>query len=85
MNQKLRNDAKQIMEKAISAVLPDEAVQRALQGKTFTGRTVLVAAGKAAWQMAKAAYDCMGDRFDAGVVITKYDHVLGPIADFTCY
>ena len=45
MNQNLRNDAKQIMEKAISAVLPDEAVQRALQGKTFTGRTVLVAAG----------------------------------------
>ena len=85
MNQKLRNDAKQIVEKAISAVLPDEAVQRALRGKVFTGRTVLVAAGKAAWQMAKAAYDCMGDRFDDGVVITKYDHVLGPIADFTCY
>ena len=85
MNQKLRNDAKQIVQKAISAVLPDEAVQRALQGKAFTGRVVLVAAGKAAWQMAKAAYDCMGDRFDDGVVITKYDHVLGPIANFTCY
>ena len=85
MNQKLRNDAKQIVQKAISAVLPDEAVQRALNGRTFTGRTVLVAAGKAAWQMAKAAYDCMGDQFDAGVVITKYDHVLGPIADFACY
>lgn len=85
MNQVMRNEAQQIIRQAIQAVLPDEAVQRALQGKAFTGRTVLVAAGKAAWQMAKAAYDCMGDRFDDGVVITKYDHVLGPIANFTCY
>ncbi len=85
MNQFLRNDAKQIIQQAISSVLPDEAVQRALRGKVFTGRTVLVAVGKAAWQMAKAAYDCVGDQFDAGVIITKYNHVPAPITNFTCY
>ena len=85
MNTLLRNHADTIISKAISAVLPDTAVQRALEGKTFPGRVVLVAAGKAAWQMAKAAYDCLGDRINAGVVVTKYDHVKGPIGAFSCF
>ena len=54
MNQQLRSDADQIIRKAIAAVQPDAAVQRALKGKEFPGRVLLVAAGKAAWQMAKA-------------------------------
>ncbi len=85
MNQELRNDADQIIQKAIAAVQPDAAVQRALSGKEFPGRVLLVAAGKAAWQMAKAASDCLGDRIENGVVVTKYDHVMGPIANFTCF
>ncbi len=85
MNQELRNDADQIIKKAIAAVQPDAAVQRALSGKEFPGRVLLVAAGKAAWQMAKAASDCLGDRIENGVVVTKYDHVMGPIANFTCF
>lgn len=85
MNTLLRNHADTIIRKAIFAVMPDAAVQRALEGKTFPGRVVLVAAGKAAWQMAKAAYDCLGDQIDAGVVVTKYDHVKGPIGNFSCF
>ena len=85
MNQQLRSDADQIIRKAIAAVQPDAAVQRALKGKEFPGRVLLVAAGKAAWQMAKAASDCLGDRIENGVVVTKYDHVMGPIANFTCF
>ena len=34
--------------------------------------------------MAKAAYDFWGDRIEAGVVVTKYDHVMGPIGNFQC-
>ncbi len=82
MNQLLRNHADAIVASAIQAVKPDEAVSRALSGKTFSGRVVLVSAGKAGWQMAKAAYDCLGSAIDAGVVVTKYDHVMGPISDF---
>ena len=85
MNQQLRNHADQIVREAIAAVQPDAAVQRALAGMEFPGRVLLVAAGKAAWQMAKAASDCLGDRIENGVVVTKYDHVMGPIANFACF
>ena len=84
MNQTLRNHADEIVTKAIAAVQPDAAVERALKGKEFPGRVLLVAAGKAAWQMARAASDCLGSRIENGVVVTKYDHVMGPIANFTC-
>ncbi len=84
MDQQLRKDANAIIRSSINAVKPDEAVSRALAGKNFSGRVVLVAAGKAAWQMAKAAHDCLGSRIDAGVVVTKYEHVMGPIANYVC-
>lgn len=84
MNKQLRTDADKIINAAIRAVQPDAAVQRALKDKTFPGRVVLVAAGKAGWQMAKAAYDCLGSRIDSGVVVTKYDHVMGLIGNFSC-
>ena len=84
MDKLLRTHADQIIEASIRAVQPDEAVGRALAGQNFPGRVVLVAAGKAAWQMAKAAYNCLGNRIDSGVVVTKYDHVMGPIGNFVC-
>ena len=84
MDQRLRTHADAIVAASIKAVQPDEAVSRALTGQEFPGRVLLVAAGKAAWQMAKAAHDCLGDRIEDGVVVTKYDHVMGPIANFTC-
>ena len=84
MDQHLRRIADKIVSDAIRAVQPDDAVARALEGQEFPGRVVLVAAGKAAWQMAKAAHDCLGSRIEAGVVVTKYGHSMGPIANFSC-
>ena len=84
MDKLLRERANKIVAASIKAVQPDDAVRRALAGQTFPGRVLLVAAGKAAWQMAKAGYDCLGDRIEGGVVVTKYDHVMGPIANFVC-
>ncbi|MDD3335079.1 MAG: DUF4147 domain-containing protein [Eubacteriales bacterium] len=81
----LRQDADYIVGEAIKAVLPDAAVRRALKGKTFPGRLVLVAAGKAAWQMAKAAKEELGEKIEIGVVITKYHHVMGAIAGLRCF
>ena len=53
MNSLLHQHTESIVSAAIHAVLPDVAVVRALQGYRFgTGKIVLVAAGKAAWQMA---------------------------------
>ena len=85
MNRQMRNDADQIIREAVAAVQPDAAVQRALGGMTFSGRVLAVAAGKAAWQMAKAASEVLGDRIERGVAITKYGHVMGDIAHFTCF
>ena len=85
MNKTLREDADRITAASIQAVLPDEAVARAL--KSFVprgGRTLLVAAGKAAWQMARAAVAALG-RVDGGVVVTKYGHVKGELPGVACY
>ena len=85
MNQVLRADADAIVSASIRAVLPDEAVRRALTQLTpGKGRTLLVAAGKAAWQMAGAAVEALG-RVDAGIVVTKYGHVKGTIPGVRCY
>lgn len=81
----LRQDADAIIRASIEAVLPDAAVRRALEGRTFgTGRLVLVAAGKAAWQMAQTAAALLGSRLSGGVVVTKYGHVRGPIEGISC-
>ena len=80
----LRKQADYITEKAIQAVLPDEAVKRALQGREFSGKVILVAIGKAAYQMGKTAREILGDRIDSGIVITKYDHVKAPIDGIEC-
>lgn len=85
MNLTLRKDADAIIASSLNAVLPDEAVRRAL--KAFApkgGRVLLVAAGKAAWQMAHAAVEELG-RVDGGVVVTKYKHVKGEILGVNCY
>lgn len=81
----LREISNNIINAAIKAVLPDEAVKRALEGKTFDGKVVLIAMGKAAWQMAKAAKDTLGETINDGVVVAKYDHVKGDIEGIRCY
>ena len=84
MNAMLRADADAIIAASIEAVKPDEAVARALQSfAPGAGRTLLVSAGKAAWQMAYAAVKVLG-HVDGGVVVTKYDHVKGEIPGVVC-
>ena len=85
MNKALRQDADEIIKSALRAVRPDEAVTRALRDIAPRGRVRLVAAGKAAWQMAKTARDCLVSRIERGVVVTKYGHVMGPIEGVDCY
>ena len=84
MNRELRRHADYIIKEAIRAVQPDAAVIRALQGRSFPGRIILVAGGKAAWQMAKAAKDLLGDRIDRGIVLTKYGHVKEALPGIIC-
>ena len=76
----LKQDAEAVIAAALHAAMPDTAVQKALQ--TFPpcrGRLVLVAVGKAAWQMASAALAVLKGRVDGGIVITKYGHARGAL------
>ena len=82
----LYTDAQEIIRRAIAACLPDQAVHRALEGRPFpAGRIYLVAIGKAAWQMAGCAVPLLGDRLEAGVVVTKHGHSKGPIPKCTVF
>lgn len=76
----LRFDAAQIIHDTILAVQPNMAVRRALaQCPTCMGKLVLIAIGKAAWPMAREAYNQLGSQISDGIVITKYSHSCGPI------
>lgn len=64
---------------------PDSAVRRALEIADFTGNIHLVAIGKAAWSMANAAFEALGEAIIDGVVITKYDHSRGQIGNLQIF
>ncbi len=80
MKIKLYEDAGQIIRYTLDAILPDQAVREALRGFAKpAGRTILVAVGKAAWQMADAALKEI--TVDQGIVITKYGHAKGSLTN----
>ena len=76
---RLYSDADILVKRAIEANMPQAAVENALKGRSFTKNLYMVAIGKAAWNMAKAAHDALGSQIKKGIVITKYDHCLGDI------
>lgn len=78
----VKKDALMIIEESIKAVLPEAAVIKALEKKEFTGNIVVIAIGKAAWNMAHATKNTLGDKVSKGVVVTKYGHSKGPIDGF---
>jgi hydroxypyruvate reductase len=84
MNSVLRKDAEEIVRAAVSAVLPEEAVRRALAGKRFPGRVFLIAVGKAAPRMALAAADAIASPVEAGLVISKYGHFTDNMRGMRC-
>lgn len=85
MEDGMRQDALKTALAAIEAVLPENAVRKAIKSPAFSerlalsGRIYLAAIGKAAWRMAKASVDVLGPAVERGVVLTKYGHSLGPI------
>jgi hydroxypyruvate reductase len=72
-------DADTIIKRSIEANLPGAAVRKALKERHFFGQISVTAIGKAAWTMAKAAHEELGNRIKTGIVITKYDHSQGAI------
>ena len=82
----LRENANEIIQAALAAAMPDAAVHAALKQAAFSeGKLILIAAGKAGWQMAQAAYEELGQRIDGGVVVTKYGHSRGAIGNLQIF
>ncbi|MCJ7691099.1 MAG: glycerate kinase [Clostridiaceae bacterium] len=75
----IREDGLMIIEASIKAVLPEAAVIKALEKKEFIGKVVVIAIGKAAWNMASATKNTLRDKISKGLVVTKYEHSKGPI------
>jgi len=75
----MHNDAQRIIQDALRDAMPGAAVRQALEKIEFNpdGKLIVVSAGKAGWEMARAAVEVLGDRIDSGVVVTKYDHCKG--------
>lgn len=85
----LREDAFHIIQESINAVMPDAAVEKALNThknliESTKGKLVLVAIGKAAFTMASKASEILENRIHKGLVITKYDHLKEGLEHFEC-
>jgi glycerate 2-kinase len=78
----MREDAKHIINESIAAVLPGNAVIKALSNRSFSKDVYCIAIGKAAWNMAFSAKQVLGRRLSKGLVITKYNHLKGQIPGF---
>jgi len=79
----LREDAQFVINSAVTDTHPRKAVRQAI-GKLalYGGKLRVLAVGKAAWSMAEAAAEVLGNRIDCGLVITKYGHSGGAIPKF---
>jgi len=74
--------SKQVIQQVIHDLNPQDLVKKALQKKTFKKNLHLLAIGKAAWDMAQAAYMVLGERINKALVITKHGHSRGEIDHF---
>jgi hydroxypyruvate reductase len=84
----VQNDLREIFAAGLAAADPADAVRRSLVieggsisvgGRAFEAEGVaVVAAGKAAGAMVRAALEVLGDRISGGIVVTKDDHDPGP-------
>ena len=91
----MKEDLREILSAGIEAADPYDAVMRYLEvegdrisagDRSFEAeRVVVLAAGKAAGSMARAAGELLGDRIASGLVVTKDDHEAGPDGFETLY
>ena len=77
------NDAKTICLNAINKCLPDVSVKNALESFDIEKPVYLLAVGKAAYTMAKAASEVINIK--KGIVISKYDHTKNDLENIECF
>ncbi len=78
----MKENAKRIIEDIIEGLKPATVLKHALGNLKISEKLHLVSVGKAAWDMAKAAKDILGERIVSGVILTKYGYSKGIIEGF---
>lgn len=79
----LKRTAESVCRKAVLRCLPDAAVRRALgELPVGDGKTIVIAVGKAGWEMGSAAAGVLKGQIDRGIVVTKHGHSRGEISGF---
>jgi len=82
----IRNVATTMLETIIAENMPQNSVIKALAAHKLDKKNIyMVAIGKAAWTMAKAASEYLGGKIKKGIVITKYGHSMGDIPQVDVY
>lgn len=82
MNKDIYKDALEIINDSINEVLPEKLLIPFLQSfKVSKGKTIMIAIGKAAYNMAKTTLSMIP--IDEGLVITKYNHSKGNLKNTT--
>ena len=76
-------EALAILREALAQVQPQKRVSEALADWPRDVPCSLLAIGKAAWTMAEAARETLGDGLREGLVITKHGHSRGPLPPLT--
>ena len=86
VNKDMRECADIMIKRILEDNMPSQAVKNALVGHDFGGRNIyLVAIGKAAWSMAHAAAEQLGEKLVRGIVVTKYEHAQSAIPKIDIY
>src|SRR6056297_834957 len=74
--------SKNVIKDVLNDLNPQSRVIQALSKKEFKKNLHLLSIGKAAWDMAYAAYAFLGNGLNSGLVVTKYGHSKGKIGPF---
>jgi len=82
--EQMKKKLKSIVDIVVRTLIPEESTRLWIANnmrkfESVEGNLYTVAIGKAAWQMAKAASDVLGERIEYGIVVTKYAHSEGDI------
>ncbi len=78
----MKSDALKIVESIIKELDPSKVLKDHLEKTNLPENLYVVAIGKAAWEMAKAASDLLNGKISSGFIITKHGHSKGNLPKF---
>ena len=88
--EQMKKKLKSIVDIVVRTLIPEESTRLWIANnmhkfESVDGNLYTIAIGKAAWRMAKATNDVLGERIEYGIVVTKYAHSEGDIPRFEIY